>query len=131
MCYWECQHLEVAEKKMGRMSRIYEEEVGRIVSLIFIYLFWLRHVLVAACRIFIVACLVVACGLLVAACMWDLVPRTGIKPGPPALGAQRLTHWTTRDVPNSLPKRCLSLQPSLECYLVTFCATFLTYALSF
>ena len=46
--------------------------------------------------------LVVACGLLVAACMWDLVPRPGIKPGFPALGAWSLTHWTTREVPVAL-----------------------------
>ena len=43
------------------------------------------------------------CGLLVAACMWDLVPWPGVKPGPPALGAQSLTHWTTREVPKMHP----------------------------
>ena len=31
--------------------------------------------------------------------MWDLVPGPGIKPRPPALGAQRLNHWATREVP--------------------------------
>ena len=36
-------------------------------------------------------------GFLVAACMWDLVPRPGIEPRPLQLGAQSLTHWTTRD----------------------------------
>ena len=30
--------------------------------------------------------------------MWDLVPRVGIKPGHPALGAQSLNQWTTREV---------------------------------
>ena len=58
--------------------------------------------LVAACRIFQfqhVDFLVAACKLLVAACMRDLVFRSGIEPGPPALGAQSLTHWTTREVP--------------------------------
>ena len=40
-----------------------------------------------------------ACQLLVAACLWDLAPRPGIKPGPPALGAQSLNHCTTREVP--------------------------------
>ena len=30
---------------------------------------------------------------------WDLVPLAGIKPGPPALGLQSLSHWTTREVP--------------------------------
>ena len=33
--------------------------------------------------------------------MWDLAPWPGIKPGPPALGAQSLSHWTTREVPPS------------------------------
>ena len=36
--------------------------------------------------------------------MWDLVPWPGIKPGPPALGAQRPSHGTTREVPGSLLK---------------------------
>ena len=31
--------------------------------------------------------------------MRDLVPRPGIEPGPPALGAWRLTHWTSMEVP--------------------------------
>ena len=51
--------------------------------------------------------LVVACELLVAACMWDLVPWPGIEPGPPALGAQSLTHCATREVP-----RCFAFQVS-------------------
>ena len=29
----------------------------------------------------------------------DLVPGPGIEPGPPALGRQSLSHWTTREVP--------------------------------
>ena len=31
--------------------------------------------------------------------MWDIVPWPGIEPGPPALGAQNLSHRTTREVP--------------------------------
>ena len=31
--------------------------------------------------------------------MWDLVPWPGIKPRPPVLGAQSLSHWTTREIP--------------------------------
>ena len=42
--------------------------------------------------------LVAGCGLL-SGSMRDLVPQPGIKPGPPALGACSLTHWTTREVP--------------------------------
>ena len=30
--------------------------------------------------------------------MQDLVPQPGIKPGPPALGAQSPTQWSTRQV---------------------------------
>ena len=29
--------------------------------------------------------------------MWDLVPQTGMKPRPPALAAQCLGYWTTRE----------------------------------
>ena len=29
--------------------------------------------------------------------MWDLVTLPGTEPGPPALGAGRLRHWTTRE----------------------------------
>ena len=32
-------------------------------------------------------------------CMWYLVPWPGIEPWPSALGAQSLSHWTTREVP--------------------------------
>ena len=57
---------------------------------------YLRH---AGSLLWHVGFLVTACELLVAACMWDLVPRPGIEPGPPALGVQSLSHWTTREVP--------------------------------
>ena len=35
---------------------------------------------------------------LLAGGMWGLVPGPGIKPGPPALGARSLCHWTTKEV---------------------------------
>ena len=54
---------------------------------------WLCWVLVAARGIF-----VVACGLLGAAC-GILFPDQGSNPGPPALGARSLNHWTTREIP--------------------------------
>ena len=50
-------------------------------------LIWLYPVLVVAHEIFF------SCS------MWDLVPWTEIKPGPPALGTWSLSHWTTREVP--------------------------------
>ena len=33
-----------------------------------------------------------------------LVPQPGIEPGPPALEAQSLNHWTTWEVPGILSK---------------------------
>ena len=30
--------------------------------------------------------------------MWDLVPRPGTEPGPPALRIQSLSHWAIREV---------------------------------
>ena len=65
---------------------------------------WLLRVIVVACAIFscgMQAPLVVVCELLVVACMWDLVPWPGMEPGPPALGARSLNHWTTSEVPGS------------------------------
>ena len=38
-------------------------------------------------------------GSFTVACVWDPVPRPGIEPGPPALGAWSLSHWTTGGVP--------------------------------
>ena len=44
----------------------------------------------------------ICCGTWTLSCgMWDLVPWPGIEPGSPTLGAQRLSHWTTREVPKS------------------------------
>ena len=42
--------------------------------------------------VFIVACRIVSCG------MWDPVPNQGLNHRPPALGAQSLSPWTTREV---------------------------------
>ena len=70
--------------------------------LIFVYLFGcvgsqLQH---TGSEIFVVACRVFSCRLGTLSCsMWDLVPWPGIEPGSPALGAQSLSHWTTREVP--------------------------------
>ena len=63
---------------------------------------------------------VLACGLLVAACMYDLVPQPGIEPRPSALGAQSLTHWTTREVPKvaflkGKPDQFTHLCKALQC----------------
>ena len=34
--------------------------------------------------------------------MRDLVPQSGIEPGPPVLEMQNLSHWATREVPIKL-----------------------------
>ena len=78
------------------------------------YLFWLCWILVVARRIS-----VVAWERLVAACMWDLVPRPGIEPRPPALGAQSLTHWITREVPiNTFFKKNNIMKQNQTCSII-------------
>ena len=42
--------------------------------------------------IFVAACGIFSCG------MWHLVPFPGMEPRLPALGAQSLSRWTTREV---------------------------------
>ena len=71
----------------------------------------MRGLLVAAFgNLLVVACGIFSCGTWTLSCgMWDLVPWPGIEPGPPALGVQSLSHWTTREVPHQLflfPKKC-------------------------
>ena len=41
--------------------------------------------------------------------MWNLVPWPWIKPGPPALGVQSLSHWTPREVPGTFSHKVISL----------------------
>ena len=55
---------------------------------LFIWLCWAAHRLLS-------------CSTRALSCsMQDLVPRAGVEPGPPALGAWSLNHWTTREVPS-------------------------------
>ena len=78
----------------------------------FIYVFgcagsYLRHL---GSLIFIVACKIFSCSL------WDLVLLPGIEPWPPALGAQSLSHWTTREVPPKvLFKICMCAKSLQSC----------------
>ena len=52
------------------------------------------------CRVLVVAHGIFSWGMrTLSYSMWDLVPWPGIGPGPPALRAQNLSHWTTREVP--------------------------------
>ena len=67
---------------------------------------WLCQVLVATCRIF-------SCGLWTPICsMWDLVLWPGMEPGPPALGARSLSHWTTSEFPLIVDLICVTLMIS-------------------
>ena len=65
-----------------------------------------RDLLVVAFGIFSCSMRTLSCG------MWDLVPKPGIEPGPPALGARSLRHWTTREVPTPF---FLYFQSSMIC----------------
>ena len=52
--------------------------------------------------------------------MWDLVLLSGIEPWPPALGAQSLSHWGTREVPPKvLFEICLCAKSLQSC--LTLC----------
>ena len=57
---------------------------------------------------------------LVAACMWDLVLQPGIEPGPHALGAWSLTHWTMREVPFLYSFNTVSLLGKYELKWIIF-----------
>ena len=61
---------------------------------------WLCQVAVVAHKTFSFGTWPLSCG------MWDQVPWRGIQPGPPALGARRASHWTTREVPQGLRVWC-------------------------
>ena len=46
------------------------------------------------------ALLSLGCGMQTISCgVWDLVPWSKIEPGPPVLGSQSLSHWTSREIP--------------------------------
>ena len=50
--------------------------------------------------IFIMARGIFSCSMQTLSCdMWNLVPQPRIRLGPPALGVQSLSHWTTSEVP--------------------------------
>ena len=43
--------------------------------------------------------------------VWDLVPWPGIESGPPTLGAQNFSHWTTRETPVDISLYLSSFSP--------------------
>ena len=59
--------------------------------------------------------------------MWDSFPPPGIEPGPPTLGAQKLTLWTTREDPtqlsvqfSSVAQLCPTLCDPMDCSMPGF-----------
>ena len=58
------------------------------------YCFLKKYLFICLCQVLVAAYRIFSCGI------WDLVPRLGIEPKPPALGARSPNHWTTREVPN-------------------------------
>ena len=105
-------HSQTGNHRPLPLSSLYPQSQRAPLCLLYffnIYLFRLCRILIAAVGIIVTACRIFSCGvrdLLVASCellvtarMWNLVPRPGIEPRPPELGVQRLTHWTTREVP--------------------------------
>ena len=66
------------------------------------------------------------CGVFVLFCFWWScvafripLPSPGCKPAPPAVEAQSLNHWTTRDVPNQSFKKCVKKKKKNSPYAIT------------
>ena len=64
---------------------------------LYLFLYWFRRCCLNSSKWIYIYIYIAALGLSYS--MWDLVPWPGIEPGPPALGAWSLSHWTTREVP--------------------------------
>ena len=102
----------------GHLSISLQLSFVSICLLFFFFFFWRHHI---------------ACGI--------LVPQPGIEPAPPALEAQSLNHWTTREVPPSaysqkqglMKSSCIcSLQATLPVSLErSWIIEFLGYSLHF
>ena len=60
--------------------------------------------------------------------MWDLFPWAGIKPRAPALGAQSLSHWTTREVPFA---SLFLFVPQLESFFLKLLPLFQMFILAY
>ena len=55
--------------------------------------------------------------------MWDLVPWPRLEPGPPALGAQSLSHWTTREVLSLFILVCVCVCVCVCVWVIQSCLT--------
>ena len=99
----------MCKKKMGQVGTGQIETKLRWGLSLYILFFFFFNLFIWLCRVLVVAFRhsfsYITCKFLVAACgifscgMWDLVPWPGIKPEPPTLGLQSLSHWTTTEVP--------------------------------
>ena len=74
-----------------QFSKPIECATPRVVSL-GVFAFFFFNLTVPARGIFSCSVKTLGCGV------WDLVHQPGIKPGPPALGALSLSHWTIKEV---------------------------------
>ena len=77
---------------------IVDKESWHVTGLIFIYFCFFNFKKYSKISFIYLAVLSLSCS------MQDLVSWPGIEPGPPVLGAQSLSHWTTREVPGVIFK---------------------------
>ena len=71
----------------------------RLICSNFIWSFLLKNFFIFKFIFIYLAAPSLSCSMWALSCIIsDLVPRPGVKPGPPALEAQSLSHWTTREI---------------------------------
>ena len=88
-----------AFNRLGPTLSTYSYHFREIITIILIFKNFDIYLFVWLCLVFIAKHGIVRCGMQTLSCgIWDLVPWTGIKPGPSALGMWRLSHWITREV---------------------------------
>ena len=52
--------------------------------------------------------------------MWNLVLCPGIKPGPPELGVESLSHWTSRQVPHHFKSEVFPQHQDPRCHKISY-----------
>ena len=88
-----CPAISIREGSVGEKKIMYHREKDQLFSKMWIHMFWFSLKITSLYFIYL---------------FWPLhgvfrilVPQPGIKPGPPAQGAQSLNHRITREVPES------------------------------
>ena len=62
--------------------------------------FFFKYLFIYLCQALVAACGIFSCVMqTLRSSAWDLVPWPGTEPRAPALGAQSLSHWTSKEVP--------------------------------